>query len=302
MRWLFYLLLLFPFIVLGKKSTDTPKELVFSDTVALPRGLSVNALRAVGANDYLLATSTGILHMHNKYLKWLSKIPSQSLVKTSFTFYDQRDQEVIISLNRTDNVIVAFHWDRIVDSLIPISAGEIPSTVDLVTDIQLVPSQSGLKANICGSRGLLEVLSFYDPGWGQLDATVLETKISPFPLKSLIASNVFQCGINAEKGWWCENFDTGSKSSFNISKHKKLKGLQVNSGVIMQGHLLVSLSDNKLYVFDIDRQKLLDIYVFPNALNIQNVNQIVFSSDGHLTMVVTIKDRLYLGSFLLPNE
>lgn len=302
MRWLFYLLLLFPFIVLGKKSTDTPKELVFSDTVALPRGLSVNALRAVGANDYLLATSTGILHMHNKHLKWLSKIPSQSLVKTSFTFYDQRDQEVIISLNRTDNVIVAFHWDRIVDSLIPISAGEIPSTVDLVTDIQLVPSQSGLKANICGSRGLLEVLSFYDPGWGQLDATVLETKISPFPLKSLIASNVFQCGINAEKGWWCENFDTGSKSSFNISKHKKLKGLQVNSGVIMQGHLLVSLSDNKLYVFDIDRQKLLDIYVFPNALNIQKVNQIVFSSDGHLTMVVTIKDRLYLGSFLLPNE
>ena len=289
-----------PFSVFGKNPKEVSKELIFSDTIALPRGVSVNALRTLDDTSCLLSTSSGILLYRDKKYKWLSRLPSQSLVKSAFTFYDKSEKEVVISLNRTDNVIVAFHWDRNLDTLLPVSAGEIPSSVDLVTDIQLLPSPSGLKANVCGTRGLLEVLSFYDPGWGQLDATVLESRMSPFSVKLLSANDFYQCGVNPDKGWWCENIGGGNKTIFNLSKQKRFKGLLVNSGVVLDQRFLVSFSDNKLYEYDINQKRLTISYTFPNAMKVQKVHHLAISPDGHISMVITMNDRLYLSRFGLP--
>jgi hypothetical protein len=301
MRLIYVFLILLPFSVFGKKSKEVKKELIFTDSIALPRGISVNALRSVEDAGYLLSTPSGILSYRDNKFMWLSRLPSQSLVKAAFTFYNNVEKELIISLNRSDNVIVAFHWDRFSDSLIPISAGEIPSSVDLVTDIQLLPSPSGLKANVCGSRGMLEVLSFYDPGWGQLDATVLETRMSPFPVKSLSTNSVYQCGVNSDKGWWCETIEGGDKMIFNLPKQKKFKGLIINAGVAIGHRFLVSFSDNKLYEFDINQKKLMCIYSFPDSLKVQKVHHMTATPDGQISMVITLNDKLYLSKIKLPK-
>lgn len=161
----------------------------------------------------LMCSGTGIYAVNDVGEIRLSKDPLQSMDVSSFTFADGRTETVIAGILRSENIL-RFYKMEAGNNLVAISAGDIPSTVDMVTDVSLLRKEEKLSAYVVGQRGQMELWNLKDPGWGQIDGTVMHTHASPGAGQFLRLNGNVLLGSSKSIGIWSTEILSNKIGSF----------------------------------------------------------------------------------------
>jgi hypothetical protein len=163
--------------------------------------------------DWLISDSLIIVSAANgifytsilKPERW-NKISSHSFKSidiSNFRFDDGRNEILLLALPHNNSIISAYILDLKNDSLVSISAGEIPSGMDQCDNLLAYKSDKNASLFVSGQRGLVEQWVLYDPGWGQVDGKVVKQFSSPFFYNKYLAiADGIIAGAYPDKGWW----------------------------------------------------------------------------------------------------
>lgn len=146
-----------------------------------------------------------------------------------FKFDDGRSAVIVMALPPNQNVILAYVLDLENDTLLPISAGEIPSGVDQAVNLIGFKSDSMRYLFVIGHRGLVEHWQLYDPGWGQVDGKVIKQFSSPMFNKFLVLMDGIMAGAYPDKGWWSLDLKDNKQLVWLSDKNKAFKGKNIQS-------------------------------------------------------------------------
>jgi hypothetical protein len=231
--------------------------------VGINLGYSIKSFAPVPNNagwSLLLNGIQGIHLMTADSIKLLSKDILQAMDAGNFSFLDGSSFWMIAAILRGDNILRCYKWTEAM-TLQPISAGDIPSSVDQVTDIQLFADSARLFAYVVGQRGQLEKWRLYDPGWGQVDGSVVANQSSPYPGHFIDIEGSSLCGSSLNKGIWCLDIEDGRTTPV---RKRELSKDQVKAKLTVKGMtqlpdktLIVSWSDGRLERISSDRMQTL---------------------------------------------
>jgi hypothetical protein len=210
----------------------------------------------------------GIHLMTADSIQFLSKDILQAIDAGYFSFLDGHSFWMIASVLRGDNILRCYKWTESL-KLEPISAGDIPSSVDQVTDIQLFTDSGQVFAYVVGQRGQLEKWRLYDPGWGQVDGSIIANQSSPFPGHFIDIEGSRLCGSSLNKGIWCQDIEDGRTTPV---RKRELNKDQVKAKLTVKGMtqlpdktLVVSWSDGRLERVSSDKMQSLGFMELMNG-------------------------------------
>lgn len=239
--------------------------------IGINLGYSIKSFASIPNDTGWSLLFTGIQGIHSMTadsVKLVSKDILQAMDAATFSLLDGSSFWMIAAILRGDNILRCYRWTEAM-SLQPISAGDIPSSVDQVTDIQLFADSGQAFAYVVGQRGQLEKWRLYDPGWGQVDATVVENRSSPYPGHFIDIEGKTLCGSSLNKGIWC--LDTGDSRTTPVRKRDLSKD-QVKGKLTVKGMaqlpdktLIVSWSDGSLERVSSDRMQSLGFIQLMNG-------------------------------------
>jgi hypothetical protein len=195
---------------------------------------SLAALPSDSAWALLVGSTHGVYLLMKDGQKKVSADILQGMDISAFTFQDGTTILMLAALLRGDNILRCY---RILHgaSLQQISAGDIPSSVDQVTDIQLRRTNSEVLAYVIGQRGQMEMWRLFDPGWGQVDASVSSHKSSPYPAQYIDVQEQILCGSSINKGVWC----TGLEEGFGTVRVRAISKEQLKQKLSIRGMALL---------------------------------------------------------------
>lgn len=239
--------------------------------IGINLGYSIKSFAAI-PNDVgwsLLFTGVQGIHlMTADSIKLLSKDILQAMDAGYFSFLDGRSFWMIASVLRGDNILRCYKWTESL-KLEPISAGDIPSSVDQVTDIQLFADSGQVFAYVVGQRGQLEKWRLYDPGWGQVDGSIVANQSSPFPGHFIDIEGSRLCGSSLNKGIWCIDIEDGRTTPV---QKRELSKDQVKAKLTVKGMtqlpdktLIISWSDGRLEHVSSDKMQSLGFIALMNG-------------------------------------
>jgi len=220
--------------------------------LSLNMGYSIKSFAPI-PNDtawsMLFSGTQGIYLLADDSLRLISKDLVQALDARPFSLLDGSSFWMVAAILRGDNVLRAYKWTS-EGKLEAISAGDIPCSVDQVTDVRLFADSGQDFAFVVGQRGQLEKWRLYDPGWGQVDGSIIANQSSPFPGHFINIEGNSLCGSSLNKGVWCLDIDGGRTTPV---KKRELSKDQVKAKLTVKGMtqlpdktLLITWSDGKI--------------------------------------------------------
>lgn len=180
----------------------------------------------------MISTSDGIYYANiTNPVKWikLGNVIFKSFDIVDFVFKNGSKSAILTGLSNNQNIIQAFMLDLKNDTLISISAGEIPSGVDQVVNLIAFNTDTASFLFVSGLRGLVEQWQLYDPGWGQVDGRVVRQFSSPIYNRFLALSDGILAGAYPDKGLWTFNLRNKNQVLWQMDKLKSFKGRKIHS-------------------------------------------------------------------------